>query len=222
MTREIIVKGHGEARSIPDRAIVHVIVDAEGSSRDDAYRDAAESTNQVDRVIENRREAIARVTAAALVVHPKTRWRKGESVRTGWRASRSSVLEVTGFEQLGELIAELAAAGAATSGPSWQLDPGNAAHREARRLAAEDARRRADDYAEALGLIVEEVVWISEPGLRLSQGFDQPVRAFAAAAAPRGALAGEEVVDVSPEEIATFAAVEVGFQLTSRAEREAT
>jgi uncharacterized protein YggE len=38
-------------------------------------------------------------------------------------------------------------------------------HRDARR-AAEDARRRAEDYAGALGLSLAEVAWVVEPGLR--------------------------------------------------------
>jgi hypothetical protein len=37
MDSEIIVKGIGEARSMPDRAIIHCAIDAEGSSRESAY-----------------------------------------------------------------------------------------------------------------------------------------------------------------------------------------
>jgi uncharacterized protein YggE len=214
MEPEIIVKGRGEARSMPDRAVIQVGVDAEGASRELAYNEAAVATKQVDGVISSRSNALDRVSTATLVVHPKTRWKKGESVRAGWRASRTLVLEVTDFEQLGDLIAELAGAGASITGPYWQLDATNAAHGEARTLAAEDARRRAFDYASALGLKVGGVAWISEPGLRISGDQEHGVRAFAAAA-PAGARGGlaEEVIEVRPEEIPTVAAVEVGFWL---------
>lgn len=52
------------------------------------------------------------------------------------------------------------------SGRFWQLDPDNPVYTEARRLAAEDARRRADAYASALGLGIGAVEWLAEPGLR--------------------------------------------------------
>jgi uncharacterized protein YggE len=126
---------------------------------------------------------------------------------------------VVDFEQLGDLIAELATAAASISGPHWQLDPSNAVHGQARTLAAEDARRRAYDYANALGLEVGGVSWISEPGLRASGGQDHGLRAFAAAA-PAGARGGlaDEVIEIRPEEILTTAAVEVGFWLRTPAE----
>jgi Protein of unknown function (DUF541) len=88
-------KGTGQARSMADRAIIHCAIDAEGSSRESAYNDAAESAKSVDDVLASRRETLGRITTAALVVHPKSRWKKGESVRTGWRASRLSTVEVT-------------------------------------------------------------------------------------------------------------------------------
>jgi uncharacterized protein YggE len=213
METEVIVMGRAEARSLPDRAVIHCTIDAEGSSRESAYSDAAESAKQVDEVLATHREAFGRVTTAALVVHPKTRWRKGESVRTGWLARRLTTVEVTGFEHLGELIAELAAGGASIAGPTWQVDPINPVHSEARQSAARDARQRAADYASALGVEIGDIAWISEPGLRLSVDSGPPTRAFAAArgGAPDGALA-EETIEVTPEEITVDARVEVAFR----------
>lgn len=212
MAKEIIVKGRGEARSLPDRAILTVLVDAEGSTREHAYNDAATAAKQVDEVLAGRSDGIDRVITAALMVHPKSRWKKGESVRAGWRATRGTTVEVTDLAQLGELISELTGAGAAISGPSWRLDESNPAHREARRLAAEDARRRAEDYAGALGLLIGDVAWISEPGLRAPGLEDRFSGAVPAAAR---AMAGEsnDVIDVQPDEIRTVASVEIGFCL---------
>lgn len=161
-------------------------------------------------MLASRRETLGRITTAALVVHPKSRWKKGESVRTGWRASRLSTIEVTNFDELGILIAELAGAGASITGPSWQLDASNPVHGEVRR-AAEDAKRRAHDYATALGLEVGDIAWISEPGLRQPLQDAQPM-SLAAATARGGALA-EEIITVAPEVITAQASVEVGFTI---------
>lgn len=45
---------------------------------------ASELATGVDEVLGRYQVEIDRATTAALVVQPKTRWRKGESVRTGW------------------------------------------------------------------------------------------------------------------------------------------
>lgn len=218
VTDEVVVRGAAEVRALPDRAVVHVTIDGEGADREDAYANAARPATAVDAVLVAYEPALDRTTTAALLVHPKTRWRRGESVRTGWRASRSSVVEVTDFARLGDLMAELTSAGAQLAGPSWQLDPDNAAHTEARRAAAEDARRRADAYAGALGLQVSGVAWVAEPGLRQATS-DGPgwvggaPRGMALAAGP--AQAETETIDVSVEEITVSAAVEVGFHFAS-------
>jgi uncharacterized protein YggE len=199
---------------MPDRALVHVTIQRESPSRDTAYARAARTSGEVDRVVENRRNALAKVTAASLVVRPTTKWEGGEYVVTGWVAARTSILDVVGFDQLGELIAELATAGAIIAGPRWELDPDNVAHRAARRSASLDARRRADDYAEALGLDVEEVSWISEPGLRLPGSIDGSTTAIGAAARLMSSSApDEEIIDITPAEITATATVEVAFKI---------
>src|SRR5207302_7185832 len=110
---------------MPDRAVLHVTVEGEGAARDEAYETAARSAKAVDDVIDRLGDAVERVTHTALVVHPKTRWRKGETVRTGWRASRSTSLEVVDLARLGDLIAEVAMSGGEISGPNWQIDTDN-------------------------------------------------------------------------------------------------
>jgi uncharacterized protein YggE len=215
MTDEVVVRGQAEVRALPDRAIVQATIDGEGASREDAYANAARLATAVDAVLVQYAEALDRTTTAALLVHPKTRWRRGESVRTGWRAARSSVLEVTDLARLGDLMAELTTAGAALVGPTWQLDSDNAAHTEVRRAAAEDAHRRAEAYAGALGLQVSGVAWVAEPGLRspgAEGGYGGPMMRSMAMAAPGGAADAEsEIIDVTVEEITVTAAVEVGF-----------
>lgn len=204
---------------MPDRAHLTAVIDAEGATREAAYREAAESARQVDEVLQGRASALGRASTAGLVVHPKSRWKRGETQRTGWRASRTTELEVTAFDQLGDLIAELAAARATITGLAWQLDSTNPAFATARRLAAADARSRAEDYAAALGLQLGAVVWIAEPGLRRPTGADyerMPVAARSLSAA--GPRAAEETITVTADEMTAQAAVEVGFSLRSNLE----
>jgi uncharacterized protein YggE len=212
MERELLVKGAGEVRVMPDRATVRVTVDGEGSSRDEAYGAAAASASAVDRVLEAEANAFERVMTAALVVQPRMRWHNGEAVRTGWTAYRTSVVEVRALDRLGDLLAQLAASGGAISGLSWDLDPANAAHDQARSRAGADARRRAEQYAGALGVKLGSIAWMAEPGLRSpGNSHAQPVT-FAAAARAAGPPA-EQLIDVAPGELTVTASIEVGFTI---------
>jgi uncharacterized protein YggE len=211
---QLLVRGEGEARSLPDTAIIRVTVSGEGTSRESAYDKAAADAKAVDEVIDHRRGSLERVGDARLVVQPKSRWKKGESVRTGWVARRMTVVEVGELVVIGELLAELAGAGADVAGPAWQLDPENPAFSAARRAAAEDARRRADDYAAALRVTAAEVAWVAEPGLRLAGEAGHPgMLSRADLAMPTGASPTEELIDVSPAEMTVTAHVEVAFRL---------
>ena len=215
MDPEIIVRGEAAARVLPDRATLRVVVDGDGSARDEAYAAAAEPAGAVDDVIERFAAVITRTSTTSLVVQPTTRWHKGESRRTGWRATRTSSIEVEDLGQLGDLAAALAVAGGAIYGPEWQLDRTNPIHDQLRRAAAEDARRRADAYASALGIGLGTVAWVAEPGLRhQGGGLGSGMQALYSRAA-MGAD-GEDVIEVTPEEIAVEVSVEVGFSFAPR------
>src|SRR5712691_1856048 len=215
MSIEILVRGEGEARALPDRAGLRVTVEGEGPTQEDAYAMAGEAARDVDAVFERYQSAFGRKMTAGLVVLPKTRWKKGESIKTGWRASRTTVLEVTDLKRLGALIAELSTSGvAAIQGPTWQLDPDNGVHQRARREAVADARRRAQAYVAELGLTLHRIAWLSEPGLRVAGEQTHPVGGSAVAGLFRAshAVAAEERIDVAPDEITVRAVVEMGVE----------
>jgi hypothetical protein len=218
MEPEIVVRGTAEARALPDRARLRVDITADHRAQDKAYEARGEIAARVDGVLATHADAIDRATVAGLRVQPRTRWANGRQVHEGWRASRTTLVELVGLDALGPLMAGLVEAGAAVTGPEWTLAPTNPAHAEARRAAAEDARLRAAAYAEALGLELGPVAWVSEPGLRPdvpAGGGAQVGRVlgFATVAARGAAEAPEPAEDLSASEMTVEAAVEVGFRL---------
>lgn len=213
MDHEIVVRGEGEVRAMPDLALLRVMVDGEGRTQDEAYEAAARIADAVDAVFGAQASSMGRITTAALVVQPRTRWHKGEDVRTGWRAGRTSLVELRALDRVGDIAAMLVRAGASLAGPSWELDTSNDAYRQARIDAAEDARKRAAAYARGLGVGVGPVVWVSEPGLRLAHsGGEAMPRVASTALVSQGGAEGP--IEVAPEEITVNAAIEVGFRLT--------
>jgi hypothetical protein len=207
----MIVRGAGEVGAIPDLASVRVGVDGEGQLRDEAYQKASTTASAVDGVLAQYESAIDRVTTAALAVQPKTRWRKGETQRTGWQAFRVSVVEINDTSRVGELLNALAGAGASISGLCWMVAPANQAFALARQRAGQDARARAEQYAQALSIQLGPVAWASEPGLRSTGHID--AMAARAAAGGIGASAADEPISVNPEEVTIHAALEVGYSI---------
>jgi uncharacterized protein len=175
MSAEIVVRGEGEVRSLPDRAVSRVAVEADADSQTDAFTAASRSAAAVDAVLDKYAEALDRRITVGVVVRPKTRWKKGESVNAGWVAGRTTILDIKDLVKLGPLISELPGAGASViHGPSWEVNPDNPVHDRARQAAAVDARRRATAYAQALGQHLGASKWLSEPGFVL-QGSSQPL-----------------------------------------------
>ena len=86
---EIRVRGDAEVRCLPDRAVVRVAVEAEAESQAQAYALASQSAADIDAVLDRFDGDLDRRMTAGVIVRPKTRWRKGETVRTGWIAGRT-------------------------------------------------------------------------------------------------------------------------------------
>ena len=207
-----MVRGTGEARALPDLASLRVEVTADRKSQDEAYEARADVAAKVDFVFSQHANAIGRTTVASLWVQPRTRWHRGEDIRTGWRASRTTFVDVVVLDALGVIMSEVVAAGAAVTGPNWSMASTNIAYDLARRAAAEDARHRAIAYSEALGLTLGGVAWVAEPGMR--SGSDSvgpsPMMVRADMAPPQES---ELVEDLTPSEQTVEVSVEVGFTI---------
>jgi uncharacterized protein YggE len=210
MDHELLVRGEAEVRAMPDRATVRITVDGEGSSQKDAYQAAAQLAAAVDGVLAANDDAIERISTAALVVQPRTEWRNGKAVRLGWGALRTSLIEIRTLDRVGEILAVVAGAGGAIQRLSWELDPAHEAYDQARRLAGEDARRRAEQYASALGVKLGPISWIAEPGLR-GVGGGGPLQGSFVAASRSAAGSRDEPMAVDPDEITVAAMIEVGY-----------
>jgi uncharacterized protein len=214
MEREIVVRGTGEARALPDQANLRVEVTADRKTQEEAHDARTKLAAAVDEVLDRQADAIARTTIASLVVQPRTRWHRGEDIRSGWRASRTSFVDVVMMDAQGEIMAGLVDAGAAVQGPQWSMAPTNIAYDQARAAAAEDASRRAQSYAAALGLSVGPVAWVAEPGLRRPPGPPVPVEVGIAPMAAAAVVATDaEPERVTPAELTVRVDVEVGFTI---------
>ena len=159
---------------------------------------------------------MARATSGISVLE-ETEWdaRSSRRKHLGYRAVNRISVRLDDVETVARLISEATdKCDASVRGPDWQIALANPARTEAFRAAAEDARRKAEAYASALGTSLGDVLTVIEPGLgvRVHQRHEiMPVPA--PAAAPQAAAARPPEIQIEAGALDLAAAVEVTFAL---------
>ncbi|WP_219413859.1 SIMPL domain-containing protein [Pseudonocardia nigra] len=182
---EIVTEGAGWHEQPGDRAELDLTYTAIARTRTDAVHELNHRVAGANPVLDG---PGLRVTRRSLRVHNE--WRGNRVV--GCRAAEEIALLVTDVTVLEATLSALVATEpTALHGPRWQLTDPAAGLREAQRLAVEDARRRAEGYAVALGGTLG-------PLRKLSEGLNHalPAGGYRLAAAE---AAGPDVRDLGLE-----------------------
>ncbi len=173
----VTVRGEARIEVPPDLAGLSVTVHATGSSAEQVRDQLANASGRLREVLTAHEAAIARSSTSGLHVSPV--FAKNGAKITGYRGSFSTSVEVHEFDALSDVVFALTPLpNSQVDGPWWSLAATNPAHREARVAAITDARRRAEDYAEAVRRTVGDVVEISDldggfggSPMRMAKGF---------------------------------------------------
>jgi len=201
----VTARGEAVVPGRPDEGIWTIEVTALGPVPDEALGDVATRTSALTALLDELGVPAELRSTSGVSVREEFDHVDGKQVRRGFRASDVTTVRLREPAVAGRLLqGAIERAQAQVRGPSWWIAPDNPARVEACRQATVEARRKAEAYAEALGLALGPVVEIREPGAGAS-----PVargRGFAIAAM-------EATVDVDPGELIIEARVEVTFTL---------
>jgi uncharacterized protein YggE len=211
MTATVVVRGRGTVEVEPDAAVLVAEARARAIDPSAAHAAAAGIASAVDELLDRAGAAVRRRSTSALLVMPTYEWREGGRQFAGFDAVRSSAIEIVDSTAIGDIFAGLATVRANVGNLRWIIDHDNAAHVEARRAAAVDARDRATSYAEALGVTLGPLQEIREPETK-SPGSGQPEARMYAMAADAG---GGDAMEVAAPTLTVTAEVEVTFSVTS-------
>ena len=163
MTRTITVRGRGLAPARPTEVLLSLEVAAIRPGAADAFAEAATRHTALDALCERLGIGEQERTTTGTSVYE---YREQPDEPVSWRASYSTVVRLRDTELAGRLLraaveeVEARVAG----GPWWRVGPDDAARLEACRLAVADAERRADAFADGLGLSRSKVVRAVEVG----------------------------------------------------------
>ncbi len=215
----VTVRGEALVPGEPDEAHVFLQIKAVEKSPQKAMADASVRSAKLQQIFEELDVPdVARATSGISIAE-ETEWdaRSSRRKQLGYRAVNAISVRLDDVDKVARLIAEVTERCDATvRGPSWQIALANPARSEAFRAAAEDARRKAEAYASALGVTLGDVLSVIEPGLAVrTHQRHELLPAPAPAAAPQASVAPPEIqIDAGALDIP--AAVEVTFALEQR------
>jgi uncharacterized protein YggE len=189
----LTVRGRAAVPGVPDEATVALELSARHQSADEAYEEVAGRNETLTALCEELGIAAGARSTAGLVVGPHVEYVDGREQHRGYRAVNRVHVRLDDSAVVARLVQ-----GAVTRA-------GARVHAEARRLAAEDARGRAETYATALRVRLGSIERVAEPDERGVGPLPGP-RTFAA-------MEAAQVIDVQPGEQLVAAAVDVTFVL---------
>lgn len=169
--------GTGEVEFTADRAILWLSYSAKDKDRTRAVSALAAQVANVEPLLD--RPGVE-VRSRQLSVHANWENKK----RTGCHAEQSYQIRVSDAEVLEDLLGKvIASEPGSLSGPNWELSDKTEANRQAQQRAVADAKRRAEGYAEALGMELGPLVRITD-GHETHGGFGGARYSMAGGSAP--------------------------------------
>ena len=202
------VRGHGLTRGVPDEAVVTLEIAVVRPRPEEAYDDVARRSADLGNLLDELGVPASARSTAGITVAEELEYVEGRQRHRGYAARNTSLVRIREADVVAKVLREaVAVVHAKVYGPSWQLDPDNAARAEACRAAAEDSRRRAEAFAEGLGLRLGAVLAAAEPGVHAAEPQGR-MRAFA-----METDAGPPPIAVDPGEHDVHAALEVTYSL---------
>ena len=204
----VTVRGEAVVPGRPDEAVVSLELAAVRATAEEAYEDVAGRSGALDQACSAVGiDPSARSTAGVTVQEHREYDERGRPEHRGYVASNRVVIRLEDAALVGGLLREaVVRAQARVLGPVWRVASDNPARAEACRRAAGEARRKAEAYADGLGLGVGAVLEAREPW---AGGDPRRERGMTFSAL-------DAEIPVDPGELDVRAAVEVTFALEQR------
>lgn len=173
-TNTITVSGTGEVFAVPDTATFNVSVQEEAKEVSDAQDAATEKSNAIYAYLKKEGVDEKDIRTTDYSVYPQYEWETkvcaggycppgGEQILTGFQVSQTLTVKVRDTKKAGDLLSGVGSLGASTvSGLSFTIDDEDALKQEARTMAIEEARAKADELSKELGVRIVRVVGFNE------------------------------------------------------------
>jgi len=161
----ITVQGEGVVSAPPDTAILQIGADAQAATVADARSQAASAAAAIIAAAKADGVADADVQTAQFSIQPQYNNDNGHQTLTGYTVENLVQIKVRALDSVGKIIDDAVAAGGNNTivrGISFTIEDTTALAQQARQLAVQDAKAKADQYAAATGVTVGRPISITE------------------------------------------------------------
>lgn len=184
----------------PDEATVAITLSALRATPDEAYRVVAERAQTFASLCDELGIERAQRSTAGLTVQAEFEYVEGRNEPRGYRATSRTHARLRDASLVARLLEQaVTKTEAHVEGPWWRVDQDNPARLEACRRAAVAARRKAEAFAEALGVQLAALQTASEPGSIIGGPVARGMQSFDAIDAPIPVEPGEQLVSAAVE-----------------------
>ena len=166
MPRIISLSGHGEVRATPDIAYVTSGVVTQGATAAEALAANTKAMTDLFAALKDSGIEDRDVQTSNFSVQPRYDFSNNQAPKmVGYDVSNNVTVTLRKVDTLGALLDRMVQSGSnQISGISFDVSQPDEAMDEARKLATEDATRKAKIYAKAMGIELGNVMQVSEGG----------------------------------------------------------
>lgn len=190
-TNTISVSADGKVTAVQDMATVTIGVMSQGTTAQAVKEDNNTKINKIIAFIKAQGVKNEDIKTSQFTFYPVQDWRSGTAVITGYQSDQTVTVTVHGIDKSQDVL-EKVLDGAVTNGANqiqgvnFSFENPDALQQQARKLAIDKAKEKAQDLAKQAGLTLGKVVSISENG----GGGITPMPYAMDVAAPMGAGGG--------------------------------
>ncbi|MFC2063405.1 SIMPL domain-containing protein [Chloroflexota bacterium] len=206
----IWVTGEGEVSVVPDVAIVSLGVEVQASTVTAAQQQAAEAMDAVMAVLAAEGIADEDIKTQYYNVYPLRHWDDDQEILIGYRVTNMAAVKIRDVANAGAVIDAVVAGGGdyiRISGISFTVDEPAAYYDEARTLAMNDAKEKAEQLARQAGVSLGKPIFISEGTISSISPYYDAYRQEAAVSS------GDYTTSISPGETDVRLTVQVVYSI---------
>lgn len=198
MPRIVSLTGHGEVRSAPDVAYITSGVTTQGTTAAEALAANTKAMTSLFAALKDAGIEDKAIQTSNFSVQPRYDYSNNQAPRlVGYDVSNNVTIKLKKIDTLGSLLDTLVQSGSnQITGISFDVSKPDDAMDEARKLATQDATRKAKLYAQAMGIELGSVMQISEGSTAAPSPvpFVRGAAMMKADAAPVPVAAGEQTI----------------------------
>lgn len=160
ITREVAVSGKGDITVVPDKATLTMGVEMRAREMESAKQQVSQVVSEFLKLAAKMDIDKKQLNTSQLTIRPEYDWNSTNRQRrlTGFYVARQIHVELKDLEKIGPLMERATSLGVnQVNGPYFGSSREDELHREALKIAAEDARRNAQVLATSMGALLGPV-----------------------------------------------------------------